>query len=194
VTTYSAPPDDTVPSVGFDNYRAFAEAVEHLAELGHKTFAMIASMTDGNDRQRARISAYRDTLARLGLTGADRIYSRTYEMRGGVRTMEQILEDHPDTTAVICSSDVFAIGALKACRNRSVKVPDDISIIGCDDFDFAELLDPPLTTIAVPAARMGRFAAEALWAAVTEKKAVEGHLIETRIAMRDSIGPARKSD
>ncbi|WP_264214717.1 LacI family DNA-binding transcriptional regulator [Leisingera thetidis] len=190
VTTYSAPPDSTVPAVGFDNYRAFAEAVEHLAKLGHKSYAMIASMTDGNDRQRARIAAYRDTLERHGLIGSDRVYKHTYEMRSGVSTMEQILDEYPETTAVICNSDVFAIGALKACRNRGVRVPEDISIIGCDDFDFAELLDPPLTTIAVPAARMGQLAAETLWAAITQKKPVEGHLIETRIAMRNSIGPA----
>ncbi len=193
VTTYSAPPDDTVPAVGFDNYRATAEAVGHLISLGHRNFAMIASMTDGNDRQRARISAYQETLAHHGLIGGNRVYNRTYEMRGGVQTMEQILSDHPDTTAVICSSDVFAVGALKACRSRGVRVPEDISIIGCDDFDFAELLDPPLTTIAVPAARMGRLAAEKLWSAITENTPVKGHLVETRIAMRDSIGPAPNS-
>lgn len=117
VTTYSAPPDKTVPSVGFDNYGAFAEAVERLAELGHKSFAMIASMPEGNDRQRARIAAYQDTLRRLGLVGGNRVYQLGYEMRGGVRTMEQILDEYPETTAVICNSDVFAIGAIKACQN-----------------------------------------------------------------------------
>lgn len=193
VTTYSAPPDDTVPAVGFDNYAATGEAVERLVELGHTNFAMIASITEGNDRQRARIAAYKDTLSRHGLTGACRVYNKAFEMRGGAITMEQILDEFPETTAVVCNSDVFAIGAIKACRSRGLNVPKDISIIGCDDFDFAELLDPPLTTIAVPARRMGRIAAEKLWNAIAEKTPVEGQIIETNLVVRGSIGVAPQS-
>ena len=188
VTTYSIPRDDTVPAVGFDNYRATATAVEHLVELGHTTFAMIANKTEGNDRQRARVAAYQDSLRRHGLAGANRVYNRSYEMRHGLETMTQILEEHPDTTAVICNSDVFAVGALKACKDRGLRVPEDISILGSDNMDFAELLDPPLSSIAVPARRMGRLAAEALWLAIAEKKPVESQLIEAKLEIRGSTG------
>ncbi|MCB1379391.1 MAG: substrate-binding domain-containing protein [Alphaproteobacteria bacterium] len=190
VTTYSAPPEETVPAVGFDNYKATREAVMHLAGLGHRDFAMIASRTEGNDRQRARVAAYTDFLTEAGLNGLDCIYKRAFEMRGGADVMNQILREHPETTAVVCNSDVFAIGAMDACRKNGLKIPEDISIVGCDDFDFAELLYPPLTTITVPAAEMGRLAAEKLWSAVTDKEPIEGELIETRLIVRGSSGPA----
>jgi LacI family transcriptional regulator len=186
VTTYSLPPDKTVPSIGFDNYKATAEAVEYLIGLGHREFAMIAGKTAGNDRQRARIAAYRDMIAKAGLNGGDRIFSDAFKMRGGASMMEQILSDHPETTAVVCNSDVFAIGAMSACRKRGLRVPEDMSILGCDDFDFAELLEPPLTTIAVPAAEMGKSAAHALWEAITNKKPVATQIVATELVVRGS--------
>jgi LacI family transcriptional regulator len=189
VTTYSAPPDKTVPSVGFDNYKATAAAVEYLIGLGHREFAMIAGHTAGNDRQRARIAAYRDTIAKAGVNGGDRVYSHAFEMRGGANIMEQIALDHPDVTAVICNSDVFAIGAMSACRKLGLHVPGGISILGCDDFDFAELLDPPLTTIAVPAAEMGRIAAQSLWEAIASRKPVVTQAVATRLIVRGSTAP-----
>lgn len=191
VTTYSAPPDKTVPAVGFDNYKATAEAVEYLIGLGHRHLAMIAGNTEGNDRQRARIAAYRDVLASTGLAGGDRVYCGAFNMKGGAQMMERILSDHPETTAVICNSDVFAIGAMSACRKRGLRVPDDMSILGCDDFDFAELLEPPLTTIAVPAAEMGRIAAEALWEAIANRKPVATRIVATELVIRGSTAPPR---
>jgi LacI family transcriptional regulator len=190
VTTYSAPPKQTIPSVGFDNYSATREAVTYLASLQHRNFAMIAGSTDGNDRQRSRIAAYKDALTEAGLGGVDCIYSRAFDMRGGADVMNQILKEHPETTAVVCNSDVFAIGAMKACRASGLRIPEDISIVGCDDFDFAELLDPPLTTIAVPAAEMGRLAAQKLWAAVADKKKIDGELVRTKLVLRGTVGPA----
>lgn len=190
VTTYSFPRNSMVPAVGFDNYLATSEAVDHLIELGHRNFAMIASNPEGNDRQRSRIAAYQDKLRANDLKGHDRIYTHTFEMRGGMSVMGQVLADHPETTAVVCNSDVFAIGAIAACRKAGRRVPEDISIIGCDDFDFAELLEPPLTTIAVPAAQMGRLAARSLRAAITERKPATGKLVSTVLRIRGSTGPA----
>lgn len=190
VTTYSAPQPENLPSVGFDNYLAIKTAVEHLIELGHKNFAMIASKMEGNDRQRSRVAAFQETLKNNGLGTANPVYNRVYEMLGGLSVTHEILDEYPQTTALVCSSDVFAIGAIKACRERGLHVPGDISIVGCDNYDFTELLDPPLTTIAVPAARMGEKAAEALWAAIAESIPVPGELIETNLVIRGSTGPA----
>jgi LacI family transcriptional regulator len=189
VTTYSAPQDTSVTTVGFDNYKATKEAVSYLISLGHGDFAMIAGRTEGNDRQRSRIAAFHDAISEAGLNGADNIYPHTHEMRGGAKLMDRILLEHPEITAVVCSSDVFAIGAMSVCRKRGIRVPEDISIVGCDDFDFAELLDPPLTTIAVPAALMGRLAAEQLWSAIANKEPVAGKLVATELIKRGSSAP-----
>ncbi len=127
-----------------------------------------------------------DCLEASGLNGGDRIFSNAYQMQGGAKVMEKILKRHPDVTAVVCNSDVFAIGALSACRRHGLRVPGDISIAGYDDFDFAELLDPALTTISVPAREMGKIAAERLWLAIAKGQAAEGRLVETELVVRGS--------
>lgn len=193
VTTYVSPSQSTVPAVGFDNYRATAEIVKYLIDQGHRNFVMIASDTQGNDRQLTRIAAYNDVLREAGLEGAERIYNHPYEMRLGAEVVKDILADFPKTTAIVCNSDVFAIGAMSGCRDAGLNVPRDISIVGYDDFDFAELLVPPLTTIKVPATEMGAAAADALWNAITDREPVAGKLMQTELVIRGSSGPAPKN-
>lgn len=67
----------------------------------------------------------------------------------------------------------------------------DFGIVGCDDVDFAELLDPPLTTISVPAVEMGALAVIALWKAMSSGKAVKGKLVPTTLKVRGSTAPPR---
>ena len=75
---------------------------------------------------------------------------------------ETTLRREPAVTAVVCSNDVLAVGALQAAKTLGRRVPDDIAIVGFDDFDFARYVDPPLTTVALPGYDMGRRAAELL--------------------------------
>jgi DNA-binding LacI/PurR family transcriptional regulator len=65
-------------------------------------------------------------------------------------------------TAIVCSNDVLAVGALQAAKALGRRVPDDLAIVGFDDFDFARYVDPPLTTVALPGYDMGRRSAELL--------------------------------
>ncbi len=189
VTTYSTPPNSPCPSVGFDNYRATTQAVQHLIDLGHKEFAMIAATATGNDRQRTRIAAYIDCISKHRANGDDRIFTSSVELAGGGEKMQEIRRHHPQVTAVICNNDVFAIAALRECRKHGLKVPDDISIVGHDDFDFAAFLEPPLTTISVPAREMGAAAAEHLWAALTQNEPVKGLVLPTNLVIRGTTGP-----
>lgn len=191
VTTYSAPPDKTFPAVGFDNYQATSEAVDHLLGLGHREFAMIAGNIAGNDRQRARMAAYRDRLTAAGANGADRIFATSLNMRGGAASINRILDLHPEVTAVVCNGDIYALGAMSACRKRGLAVPADISIVGCDDFDFAELLWPPLTTIAVPAGEMGKISAEELWQAISGRRPAKSKRMDAKLTIRGSTAPPR---
>jgi LacI family transcriptional regulator len=191
VTTYTWPNDVSVPAVGFDNGHATEMATRHLLDLGHRHFAMIAGLTDGNDRQRDRVAAYRRCVAGAGAVGADRVIHHSFDMAAGSHAMAHILEHYPDTTAVICNTDVFAIGAIAECRNRGLKVPDDLSVIGFDDAEYAALLDPPLTTVTVPAAAMGLAAAEALLCALRDKARPQPLRLETHLSLRASTAPPR---
>jgi LacI family transcriptional regulator len=192
VTTYSFPPESVVPAVGFSNGRATEQATRHLLSLGHRSFAMIAGLTEGNDRQRDRIAAFQRCLAEAGASGADRIVCHGFDMTAGARALADIMSRYPETTAIVCNTDIFAFGAIAECRKRGLRIPDDLSIVGFDDAEYASLLDPPLTTISVPAEEMGQKAAEALLTALKTKSAPQALCLETRLTLRGSTAPPRK--
>jgi LacI family transcriptional regulator len=164
VCTYSIASPSALPSVGFDNYQTMRQVVRYVLRLGHTRLAMIAGPTKGNDRQQARIEAFEDTRVEHGIQDPWPVLERRYDnaLSEGASAMRLIRAQYPDVTAVICNSDSFAFGALTECHRLALRVPEDISIVGHDDQDFAELLDPPLTTVAVPARQMGQLSAQEL--------------------------------
>lgn len=195
VTTYSFSSNGPYPSIGFDNYAAARELTEHIIGLGHKHIAMIAAQTAGNDRQTARVAAFKATAAKKGLARTACVIERVHAIVDGAEAMRSLREAYPATTAVICNSDVLAFGALSECKRLGLKVPRDISITGFDDQELAALVEPPLTTVAVPAAEMGERAANILLAAINGDAASAGPFagvrLETRLVVRGSTGPAR---
>jgi LacI family transcriptional regulator len=188
VTTYSHLPDEIVPSIGFDNARAVEGVVEHLASLGHKEFAMVSSMTEGNDRQRARVAGYKAAVRRRRLVGEDRIFSHPYSIEDGAAALQEIRRECPHATAIVCTSDVHAFGVLSECRRMGLRVPEDVSVTGFDDAEYAARLYPPLTTVSVPADEMGVAAAAALHRALTKNKKPAGVQLETKLIIRESSG------
>jgi LacI family transcriptional regulator len=186
VTTYSYLTDELVPSIGFDNYAATKSAMDYLIGLGHQEFAMIAGSPRGNDRQRSRIQSYQDALQNAGARGADRVLIRPFSIDDGAAAMRQIHAQYPFVTAVVCNTDIFAFGVLTECKALGVAVPEQISVTGFDDADYTSRLDPPLTTISVPAQEMGTQAALALHAALTEKRALTSRCLDTTLRVRNS--------
>ena len=189
VTTYSHLPDEIVPSIGFDNAKAMETMVDHLAGLGHKEFALVSSIFDGNDRQRARIEGYQTALRRLKLSGADRIFSHPYSIEDGAAAMHEIYNACPQITAIVCTSDVHAFGVLSECRRMGLRVPQDVSVTGFDDAEYAVRLEPPLTTTFVPADEMGVAAATALHRALTKGQKPTWLQLDTKLILRESSGP-----
>jgi len=112
--------------------------------------------------------------------------------------MHDLLDRDRTFTAVFAASDILAIGALKAARERGLRVPRDLSIAGHDDNDFAGFTDPPLTTVRVDSYEIGRLAAEVLLEKIeTTPDRVHRHCLETPLVIRESCGqkkagPARQ--
>ena len=105
--------------------------------------------------------------------------------------MRVMLNNHPEVTAVICTNDLMAMGAIKELHKRGLRVPEDISVIGVDDIKASAEFDPPLTTIAQDGKSYGRKAFEALC------KDIEGgetgkYIIPMQLVVRASSGPVRK--
>lgn len=191
VTTYSYIPEEIVPCIGFDNYAATQSAMEYLADLGHRNFAMIAGNPRGSDRQRSRISAYNDFITQRKLTGAANVIIRNFTIRDGAEAIRAVLEKYPDTTAVVCNTDVMAFGALSESRRLGIRIPQDISIVGFDDAEYAAQLDPPLTTIAVPAEEMGLVAAEMLQSSLATGEPPRFVRLDSHLIVRKSACPPR---
>lgn len=154
---------------------------------------MIAGLTEGNDRQRDRIAAYRRCLNEVGAIGSDRVFCHGFDMMAGGKALAEIMSRFPETTAIVCNTDIFAVGAIAKCRALGIKVPEHLSIIGFDDAEYAPLLDPPLTTITVPAEEMGLDAAEALLTALKSKSPPQPRRLDTILTLRRSTAPPRES-
>lgn len=92
-------------------------------------------------------------------------------------------------TALFCANDIQALGALFACQRQGVRVPDDMSIIGFDYLPSTRVVSPSLSTVHVPARRMGEEAARAIIAAAREDIPVRGRTLPTRLIIRESVKP-----
>jgi LacI family transcriptional regulator len=158
VITYTSGRDPRHTCIGFDNYAASARLTEHLLELGHRAFGMVAHESDGNDRIQQRIAAVQDTLARSGIAIRPQHFVRVNSRhiasgREGMRKI--VLDDRMRPTALICTNDYIATGAMIEAKELRLVIPRDLSIVGFDDTDISAHLDPPLTTVRVPSRRMG---------------------------------------
>lgn len=188
ICTYSYFEGKEFPFIGFDNYIATQQLVQYLHGLGHRHMAMLTGPIQGNDRQQARVKAFVETLndSSGGCTHA--IYESTagYSIEFGDTTMRRIHMEKPEVTAVICNSDVIAFGVLSACKKLGVDVPKRMTVVGYDNLEFAEYLDPPLTTLAIPATEMGQLSAEALLAHLKNGTEIKPALLGTQLIIRQS--------
>ena len=103
--------------------------------------------------------------------------------------MNVILERQPDATAVFCGSDLLAVGALKECRRRGLRVPQDLSLVGFDNLEISEFLSPALTTVSIPAAQMGIRAANFLLGTPEERRLSSRVELETQLIVRGTTAP-----
>ncbi|HWU05906.1 MAG TPA: LacI family DNA-binding transcriptional regulator [Streptomyces sp.] len=142
-----------VPYVDCDNRGGAREAVRHLVSLGRRHIAHIAGPRDQTSAL-DRIDGYRDVLPDAG---RDLVADGDFTSEGGARAMAGLLDAHPDLDAVFVANDLMASGALRVLRERGVRVPQDVAVVGFDDMaSVAEATDPPLTTVRQDVEGMGR--------------------------------------
>jgi len=139
---------------------ASVAAVDHLADLGHRSIAHIAGPL-GLDTARRRESAFRRRADERGLAAVV-VESQDFGEVGGAAAAMQLLQAEPGVTALYTSTLNQAVGALDAAWRGGRIVPDDLSLITYDDMPLAEYLRPPLTTVLMPLAELGAQAVDAL--------------------------------
>ena len=184
--------EDGAPAanVGFRNADAMTEIVDLLVSLGHRRIAMLAGITDGNDRALGRLDGVRRRLASHARPlRPDLLVECAYtihDARSAFSTLWDRSTPLTRPTALICGNDVIAIGALFEARRRGIAVPDALSITGFDNLAISSEIDPAITTVDVPAEAMGRDAAAALIDAIDNGHAVESRLLPTRLILRET--------
>ncbi|HEU4878900.1 MAG TPA: LacI family DNA-binding transcriptional regulator [Gemmatimonadaceae bacterium] len=161
-------PPDRWPGVASDAIGAGRLAAQHLIDLGHTEFGFLGPATNVH-AIRMRERGFIQTLASHGIRVESTMLRRVAATAaGGQRGMRALLDLKRRPTAVFCSNDLVAAGALKVCAMNHVRVPEEMSIVGCDDIELATLLMPELTTIAIPARELGARAARLLLQALQE--------------------------
>ena len=142
------------PRVSTDDAVAMEQAHAHLAYLGHERIGLILGPSDHVPSRRKL-----DSFARL--TSNEDLVERTrFSLEGGHAAASRLLGR--GVTAIICSSDPLALGAIRAARRAGLSVPGDVSVVGYDDSTFMSCTDPPLTTVRQPIEAIGRAAVEML--------------------------------
>ena len=150
------------PGVVSDAEEAGRLVARHLVDLGHRRIGFLGPLTDAH-AFRLRERGFAGVLRAEGiLPRSEHVCRVPATVNGGRDGMRTLLTDAAAPTAVFCANDLVALGALKACVQAKRRVPNDVSIVGCDDIESAQLVTPELTTVAIRPRELGARAAKLL--------------------------------
>jgi LacI family transcriptional regulator len=185
-------PEPDLPSVGATNWAGGLAATQHLLGLGHRRIGAIAGPGDYLCSL-ARIDGYRSALERAGIA-FDQALVRygDFQHEGGFARGGELLDLPDRPTAIFAGSDQQAFGVYEAARQRGLRIPQNLSVVGFDDLPVARWASPPLTTVRQPLSEMGRTAAQML-SDLIEGLPLRSNRIElsTELIVREStVGPA----
>jgi len=193
VVVNAEPANVPITVITSDNGGGMRLAAEHLIGLGHRKMAYIRCFA-GITADKPRFDGFMAACREAGIPASSIVELRGDALfEGGERAMAQLLANGTDVTAVACHNDITAIGALRALRAAHVRVPAEISVLGCDDIAAASWVVPSLTTVAQQKAEMGRMAVERLLAMLDDTDNVlapETIRVPMVLQARESTGPA----
>ena len=155
--------DDPIDlNVGFDHRAAAVAAVRYLHGLGHRSIGHLTVNTD--PRSARRREGYIAAMAELRLPTDGLIATSTHttSVDLGGQLFSEVLSRRPDVTAVFACNDDLALGMLFECQRRSIRVPDDLAIVGFNDLGYSNCSIPPLSTVSTERRRIGTWAAQSI--------------------------------
>jgi LacI family transcriptional regulator len=181
-------PGTDIPSVDVDNESGAMTAVRHLLALGHRRIGMVTNAPLAYTASRQRLEGYRRALEEAGIPFDEALVRYgNFDEESGRQATEALLALEERPTAVFIASDMVAIGALRALREHSLRVPEDMALVGFDDIATSRYLTPALTTVHVPAFGLGWSAAELLIRIIDGDTPSETQVrLETELVVRES--------
>jgi DNA-binding LacI/PurR family transcriptional regulator len=181
-----------MPYVRFDTERGTDLAVEHLIALGHRRIGHLGSELAAAETFRIRREHFLGRLADAGLEPCG-YETAAFRFDDARRAARALLGGPERPTGVYCDDDLLAGGVYLAARELGLRIPGDVSVVGFDDLPFAQVFDPPLTTIRIEPEAMGASAFELL-AALMEGAAAESRILPVELVVRGSTAaPGRTS-
>jgi len=177
-----------LPSVDVDNHAGAYQAVNHLIGVGYRRIAFISNAPLSYSGTQDRFAGYKMAMAEHDLPHDDElIRTAAFLPESGREAMAELLTLTERPEAVFAASDVVALGAMTAIHQASLRIPEDIAVVGFDDIFLAAHASPPLTTVRVPAYGLGWTAAETLITFI-EGDNVASVTLETELVIRESCG------
>lgn len=183
-------PGSTYYFVDVDNRAAAHRAVSHLVGLGHTRIAIITNALASYAAAVERLQGYQDALTEAHLPiDPGLIRYGEFDPESGYFQMKNLLDVHPQPTAVFVASDVVAFGAMAAIRERGLAIPQDIALVGFDDVPVSRYIEPSLTTIQLPVMDLAKRACEMVVCLVHGEQPPEAQvLLEANLVVRKSCG------
>jgi LacI family transcriptional regulator len=190
VVTWEVLQEKEVNFVAFDNAQMARRLTDYLISLGHSRIAMIAGPQAGTTRAYQRLEGYKQALAAHGIAGnASLIVHKNYTVEDGKEAMSRLLKATEIPTAVVCGNDILALGAMAAAKEAGYAVGTGISIAGFDDLDISRVADPQLTTVHIPAYRMGKMSGNLLISLIQgEAQQPQQYILDASLVIRQSVG------
>lgn len=180
--------DVKIPAVVVDNTEASYQATQHLINMGHRRIGILVGLKDISSTKE-RLNGYEAALKANGIPLDPELiksgYSNTLE---GYKAMLELLNLPSRPTAVFGTNNLMTIGLMQALQNNHVKCPEEIAVVGFDDFEWATAFRPFLTTVAQPTYELGKTAAEMLLKSREEEIKVTRVILHCQFMIRESCG------
>lgn len=175
-------------SIGCDNYQGGYDVTEHMIKAGHSQFVFVGDAGHHAPEFMARYQGYCDALNKHDMANAQICQVDAFSTEdSGEEAMKSLLSSGVKPNAVVCASDLIALGVLKAIKDAGFQVPQDIAVVGFDNIPVSAYSTPALTTMYQNTIRAGELLVETLIDAI-DKKPVEDYLMPAEIVIRESCG------
>lgn len=190
-------PEVEMNSIVPDGRNGTIQAINHLIELGHKRIAIIAGEPSYDPTTAERVEGYKYALAKAGLKESNEymVQADFGKPETAIKLTEKLLDLPESPTAIFCCSDSLAYRAYRAIKNRNLRIPEDISVVGFDDIaapEYAELPKPELTTVRVDRIEMGRKSVELLFDLIENPGKTGFHFhLPVKLVIKKSTAPPK---
>ncbi|RKQ32515.1 LacI family DNA-binding transcriptional regulator [Oceanobacillus halophilus] len=186
--------DFSIPFVKVNDQHAAYTATEYLIKKGHRNIGMISGNPEDQVAGQPRINGFLQAMNNYQIpVSHEHVVSEDgFSFEDGLKAFPRLIRQHPDLTAIFAASDEIALGVISAAYEMNIKVPDQLSVIGYDNINIAQMSIPPLTTVAQPLYDMGEKATEMIFEMIEKNQTVESRIFSHQVVERKSVKDLNK--